>query len=426
MIMAHTIMPDLPLVAFFLLSLTLFIYGYDRANRRLLILSGIFASISVMMRYNALSIIPIIILYYILFFNKRKKWYILAALMPFATFVLWNIFTKIVYGEIHFISQLTFQSYLGQRNLITLIRHLVPHLSYLGGGTVFTFLLLMPVLHKNKINKIIFIIVGVFVFPGVLHLRDWMNYDYMHIRLAALFIFSILYLLFVRFKDVFLAFFSKKVILRDEIFLLLWIAVILIMQNSGKHSAAKYMITVIPPVVILIMKDKYLESIKRAYRNLIIYTALLLTGIIGFAAAAADYEFAEVNRKIADYCAENIKVGKNNSVWFLGHWGFQYYMEEKGFTPYEQYTNEPQKNDIIVISILAMPQSMNFRLKDRIDLVDKLVYNGKTPIKIMHNNKGKHANFYAFVNAGSGYGILPFSFSRAPIDEFKVFQVVKN
>ena len=167
-------------------------------------------------------------------------------------------------------------------------------------------------------------------------------------------------------------------------------------------------------------------ELKLIYCNIIIYAMLFLTGLMGFATAIADYEFAGTNRKIADYCANNIKVGGNNTVWFLGHWGFQYYMEKKGFKPYEQGSNEPKKGDFIVSSSLAWPQQVDKKLAARVALYDKIQYSGKIPIRIMHNKYGKHSSFYSFINFGIGYGILPFSVSVYPIDEFRIYRVIKD
>ena len=422
-VMAHTIMPDLPLAAFFLLSVTLFIYGSDQENMLLLILSGIAASIAIMLRYNGLCIIPILLLYYLSHFDKNKKWTIIILLFPLGIFVAWNLFTKIAYGNSHFLTHIVFQNYLGQLDLKTAITHLVPHLSYLGGGTIFFLFFLAPFFHKSRINKIIFIILGTYIFFTAFHLRESLNYDYTHILLAAFFLFSILYFLLASVTEITITFFLKKRILADETFLLLWIIGILVMQNSGVHSAAKYMITAIPPLIILVMRNECLVRFKGAYLNVVICVILFSTAITGVVTAIADYEFAGINRKIADYCANNIEVKENNTIWFLGHWGFQYYMEEKGFKPYERNSNEPKRGDFLVCSSLAWPQGISERLRGRLMPYDKVRYSGIIPVKIMHNKHGKHANFYAYSNYGSGYGILPFSVSASPIDEFKIYRV---
>ena len=422
MIMAHTIMPDLPLVALFLLSVTLFVYGSDQQNILFLVLSGIAASIVILIRYNGLAIIPILSFYYLLHFNAKKKWNILVLLIPTVVFVAWNLFTKSVYGESHFFFHLAFQRYLEKMSLKGTMKHLLPHLSYLGGGTIFPLFFLIPVLSKNKTDKILFVILGIYIFSAAFHFGKGFNYDYVHTLLSCIFIFCIVYFLLIFLKKVAAILFLKKRILTDEVFLLVWIFGMLAMQNSGIQSAAKYMIVIIPPLIILLMKDSYWTKHRGIYCNIMICAMLFFTVVMGFITAAADYESANVNRKIADYCEKNIKIGKNNNIWFLGHWGFQYYMEKKGFRAYEQYSNEPQKGDFLVRSSLAWPQRMSRRLKVR--FVDRVRYSGTIPIRIMHNEPGKHANFYAFLNYDIGYGILPFSISSSHIDEFTIYQII--
>jgi 4-amino-4-deoxy-L-arabinose transferase-like glycosyltransferase len=422
-IMAHTIMPDLPLVAFFLLSITLFIYGSDRKNMLLLILSGIAASIAILMRYNGLSLIPILLLYYLLHLNAEKKWHITIILVPAVTFIAWNFFTKMTYGNAHFLIHVMFQNYLKKIGLESAIVHLVPHFLYLGGGTIFTLFFFVPSLFKSRANKAIFIVLGICTFATAFYLGKTLKYNYIHTFLASIFLFSILYFLLISLKDVAITLFLKKRMLADDIFLLLWIVGILVMHNSGIHSAAKYMITAVPPLIILIMKNEWWLKLKGTNQRVIICVILISTGAMGLVTAIADYEFANANRKITNYCVNNIKTGEDSNIWFLGHWGFQYYMEKKGFKPYEENSNEPKGGDFLVCSSLAWPQRMSDKLKSRLSLYDKVQYRGIIPIRIMHNQYGKHANFYSYSNYGIGYGILPFSISTFPIDEFKIYHV---
>ena len=101
-------------------------------------------------------------------------------------------------------------------------------------------------------------------------------------------------------------------------------------------------------------------------------------------------------------------------------------MVEKGFKSYEEGSNEPKKGDFLVSSSLAWPQRVSKKLAAKVTLHNIIRYYGIIPIRIMHNKYGKHSNFYSFDNYGIGYGILPFSISVYPNDEFRVYRVIKD
>ena len=162
----------------------------------------------------------------------------------------------------------------------------------------------------------------------------------------------------------------------DDLFLFLWIIGILVMQNSGIHSSAKYMIGTIPPVIAILLRYDFWERISKKTGKKAIILLTGLTFLMGFVTSAADYEAAGINRKIAAYCEKNLKTNDNN-VWFLGHWGFQYYMEEKGFKAYYRFSSAPRKGDYLIVSSLAWPQEENPNL--RVTLVDKVSSQGKFP-----------------------------------------------
>ncbi|MBN2372914.1 glycosyltransferase family 39 protein, partial [bacterium] len=144
MVMGQTLMPDMALAAFFLLSITLFIHGYDKNNPLFLLISGISAAIAVLTRYNGISIIPLITLYYLLYFDKKKKWGVAVIIFPIISILLWNIYTLEIYGKMHLLSQLKFQSYGSRLSITKILIHLLPHIAYLGGGTIFPLLFFVP------------------------------------------------------------------------------------------------------------------------------------------------------------------------------------------------------------------------------------------------------------------------------------------
>jgi len=75
-----------------------------------------------------------------------------------------------------------------------------------------------------------------------------------------------------------------------------------------------------------------------------------VSGFIGLWISRADAELANSARTAAAICLEKTS-GKESTVWFEGHWGFQYYMESRGAHPVD--FNDPQAHpgDFIVIPV---------------------------------------------------------------------------
>ena len=122
---------------------------------------------------------------------------------------------------------------------------------------------------------------------------------------------------------------------------------------------------------------------------------------------------------------KNISHAKKAAVYFTGHWGFQYYMEKKGFLAYPQGSNALKPNDMLVTCALAWPQKVSPELISRLRFIGAQTFIPGLPFRIMHNYVGEQANFYSFMNYESVYGVLPISIGRHPVEKVAIYRVIK-
>jgi len=423
MIMAHTIMADVSMAAFYILSLTLFIYGREANDKFLLTLAGISAGLAIMFKYNGISIIPLWILSYLIYFSREKKYDILFVLIPILIFVLWNMATWKLYGGSHFLTQVHMQIYSANGNIWHSVMHLLPHLVYLGGICAL-FLIYTLLWDQEKLNR--YIGLAIFFISGVIYivlLKDITRYTFPNLLLVVIFLAGIIYLLVICLKSIGARLYRSRSIAKDDLFLLLWICLVLGMHNSGLHSTAKYMLPAVPPTVMLIIK----YSVKLVPKKEVKILAATLGGMlcIGITAAIADYELAGIYRDMARYVEKTVSREKKASVYFTGHWGFQYYMEKKGFLAYSQGSNDLKPDDLLITCALAWPQKVNPELISRLRFVGAQTFLPGLPFRVMHNYVGEQANFYSFLTYESVYGVLPISMGKNPVEKVAVYRVIR-
>ena len=141
--------------------------------------------------------------------------------------------------------------------------------------------------------------------------------------------------------------------------------------------------------------------------------ALLVSGIVSFCVAQADADWANSARQTAMVVRERTK-NEAGILWFQGHWGFQYYMQQLGVTPFDYDTTAFSPGDLLVIptgDLAAQPPPPRFVRPD-----EPLETRLQQPVVTM--NTGMEAGFYAAV-----YGSLPFTFGAVPRDQYDLFRI---
>ena len=182
------------------------------------------------------------------------------------------------------------------------------------------------------------------------------------------------------------------------------------------NGSARYVLLVLPPVVLLWVK--HLETrVKDRYlvRN-ILGTTVLMSALYAGLASYADYHFAEIYRKNSSELYSDYKTEESH-VWIAGEWGFRYYMEREGARLLPRTSQEPVPGDIIIKPFVAFPWVTLYDGDPMTSLLEQRIHRDEIPLRIM--DFSSHAGFYS-----TGWGLLPMSLSTGePWEWFNVYRV---
>jgi len=109
-----------------------------------------------------------------------------------------------------------------------------------------------------------------------------------------------------------------------------------------------------------------------------------------------------------------LHASRKHTLWFQGHWGFQYYMQEAGAKPidFDDTTLEP--GDVVVVPI---NNTRNFGLDPNYASVVRTLDVPVCPwLTTMRSARG--AGFYSSI-----WGPMPFVFGPAPEEEYQIWRV---
>ncbi len=430
---SHNFMYDIPVLAFFLISVALFIKGLEEDNKISLVISSILAGIAFLTKYNAIIIFPILALYAYL---RRKPKYIAYFSISLILIILWSINEAYHYGAVHsinFFFRWPTTNSLSSSILKKIFQFYLPYsianLSYLGGATIFFFFLLAPIVKTLKDMILLAVLTAMnAVFAVLLYIKSAVflsgQYTIMQLILLIIFMTSSTYFLTKMavsiIKSIANHFINKnkETMLVHRIFLGLWFFLALFFHTVFAGGNARYLPVLLPPMVLYycIMIEERIASYKISMEKIekVFFYGLITTLFLGILLSIADYQYADTYRSFSNNIAYKYK--SERATYFTGHEGFKYYMEQNGYVFYDPLVHKLSSGDIIIKPYIPNPRNLDI-LNSNLVLVDKIYRNSSFPIRL--NNPWAHAGFYTFAN-----GFLPFSISNSHLDIFEIYKFV--
>jgi hypothetical protein len=146
------------------------------------------------------------------------------------------------------------------------------------------------------------------------------------------------------------------------------------------------------------------------------WIALAPAVAVALAVTWADYRWANQVRVSAGRVAAAY-VGAERPAYFLGNWGFQWYMEAGGATAMDVSRHRIQPGDRLILP----SNNTNFRIPPRgtVNLVERI--DSPDPVHVRTMSLGMGAGFYA-----SNTGPMPFAFGTALPDVIRVLEAVRE
>jgi hypothetical protein len=385
------LMLDVPALALSLAALALFLAACDRGAKtgtRLLkcnsrvpifargtcvlsLLAGLMAALAMQTKYTALLTPAVMALYGVLF--GRVLLALVAALMAGLLFASWEVFLAYQYGESHFL----FHLHNASSSLAQKLQLAPPLLSQFGGLTAAVCLLGLAALgcrQRTLVRAGMGMLVGyllVLLVPDRWAAVRWLaNGEPQRIAISDLVFAAIAVSLFGTVLTLLARLWRSPGIVaqkpcverRLNWFLLAWLG----LELAGYFAmtpfpAARRVLGLVVVSTLLFGREAARSCSERTRRVL---GGITLSGMaLGFGYYALDLDEALTQKQAVEAIVRQVHPEAGGSIWYVGHWGFQYYAERAGMKPVIPTTTLLRAGDYLVIpdahviqQSIALPQ----------------------------------------------------------------------
>jgi len=411
LVSATSVMADVLLSALYVWSAVLWIEGLQQPKTWKMALSGVLASMAALTKYFGLSLVPLLLVHSLASKTRRPR-LLLYLLIPLAMVAAYQAITLHLYGRDLVREALFFTSeWQIDRNWAP-VRQTIVGLAFVGGGLMSAVFFAPFIFSKRSLLLGIgcgaACLLGLFFLltTGVIPIPNW---D----RLPAAVQFQ-----FVLFWAVGVYILLVAVVELSQhrngltLTLFLWIIgtfVFVVYVNWTINARA--LLPMLPAVAVIFARRANRSS-RDGYgvRPSVIF-AMGLGVCLAVAVAWGDHQLARSQRDFSMDLEKKLS-GYPNTIWFQGHWGFQYYMEAIGAHPMNFSGMVLKAGDVVVVpdnnTLTTRLPKQDYRLLHTIQIPVN------APVSTMNNSVG--AGFYSSV-----WGILPFVFHPVPAETYRIY-----
>ena len=401
---ATSVMCDTMMLALWVWASLFWIEGLDASSRWRLLLSAILVSACALTKYFGASLLPLLLIYSLVHRRRLEK-RLFYLLIPVAVLVQYQLWTINLYGHALLSDAIryTFNENTAQTGLLA---QLLIGLSFAGGCTL-PVVFFAPWLGNRKS---LIAALSAAAFAALLVHLHWISISSeftlahpveVHLQFA-LFIFGGICLLALALRDLWQ---SRNA---PALFLALWIAGTFFFATLINWTVnARSILPLVPAAAILIARR--LQSLEVTPAR--IAAPLALSFLFSLWITCGDAGFANSARQAA-FMIHQRTDGQTGTLWFAGHWGFQYYMEQLGAQPYDQKTNLARPGETLIMpqnnsNLFAVPPGL---ITETIDI--------PMPRGVTTSRGTSGAGFYSSV-----WGPLPFSFGPVPSETYNFIRL---
>ena len=330
LVSGSTIMCEPLMLMFYVWAIVLWIRGLDTESQATLIASSVCIALGMLSKYVVITAIPLLLAYTLCRDRAfSRKLYIL--LIPCGVFAMYELFGIFKYSTSFFRGPIVAGSG-DPLTLRTLFSEAVNGLSFTGAIFI-SALLLIPMLHRAKM---LLALLGVFgltliavILPEDAVWSYWVHRDdairWGLVVQLSLFITGGLHILLLAGLD---AYRERN---EDSLLLVLWVVGIFAFGSFlNWTTSSRSLLPMAPAVAILAIRQ--FERMEWSATSLKFASLpLAASAAIATAVCIGDYAYAASTRTAVEQIYSEADQSKGRT-WFQGHWGFQYYMEQRNAT----------------------------------------------------------------------------------------------
>jgi len=402
-VLSHTLMTDIPQLAFAVLAIALFVECLETENTICGWLAAGSATLASFISYSSLCLIPLLVVFAVLRGNRRALEPIL--ILPAVCFGGWLAVSFVHYGRVPPMQLLRFYFLVKHAaSPVLLIRKCIYIVLTIGSVMIFPLGLLLTT------RKIVTVIALLLAGPAIWISGAW-EYTFSG---------KFLFIVFFCAGTAGILGAIEEMISggQENLFLGIWfVGMLLFTAGAYMTGSGRYLFAAMPPFVLL-----FYRRLERHWRmrqlHWIAGSSLVLALALAILISAVDYEFAGVYREFASKFKESYKT-EGQRLWFAGEWGFRAYLERSGGEELGRRDNRPRKGDILAVPKIATPYATLFGDRSMI-LRGTYTYRTRFPVRLL--DQASHAGFWSM-----GWGMLPVSFtlSDSTLEIIRVYEITR-
>lgn len=417
LVSACSVMCDTMMLALWVWASILWIEGLDRNHHSLLAAAAVLIAASALTKYFGISLLPLLLIYSI-WRRRRVGFWACYLLIPVAILIAYQLLTARLYGHGLFLGAAQFASTQRFHGKGSLTAMAIMGLSFAGGCALST-VVFAPLLWSRTMLRNIalgsmigallialgWVNLGLQVGGSYAHRESWLLVD-TQLALCIAGGISMLALAIVDYRD------------RGDAasaFLALWVLGTFAFAAFVNYTVnARSVLPLIPAAAVLIARR--IETAYAAHLRSKIAIALLLSAAVSLLVASADASLANSARRAAMLIIEKTHA-RAGALWFEGHWGFQYYMEQAGAEPLDIRQPQLRPGDFVAMpSNNIQTRAINPKLILSRDQFELNLSGWAATID------GKHrAGFYS-----AYWGPLPYIIVRPPVEHYEILQIADS
>lgn len=424
LVSATGVMCDVMMLALWIWAVIFWLQGKDSDKPLYFVASGLLITACALTKYFGVSLLLLLPAYSL--FRQRRlgawAWYLLIPVAGLAGYQLW---TKALYGRGLLWDAAQYARSPQHVDQASRLTSGPVGLSFLGGCAL-PVLLFAPVLWNRRqlilvtlASAIAGLAVGMRWLHPLVHDSEqhwaWIGVQFAFYFAGGIFVLGLAIADYRKRKDA------------ESILLALWVLGTFVFAAFLNWTVnARSLLPLIPAAAILLARrldqkldenrltaERWSSGMSLGIAMAIFVIPLALSAIVSLSIAWGDAAFANSGRKFANLIHQQTQNQAGN-VFFQGHWGFQYYMQQFGARPMELDRFAFQTGDLVVTpenNTSTFPIPAQFVAAQQILQIDPHAYAA---------TMGLGAGFYSSV-----WGPLPFSFGRVPSERYLVVRLQK-
>jgi len=337
LVSANSVMCDTMALALWLWAIILWVEGFEPQKARSLVISVVLITLCALTKYFGIALIPLLAVYSLA--RQRRlgswAWYLLVPILALTGYQYW---TKAVYG----LRMITFAAHIAtgvrQGRHASLLANALVDLGFVGGCALPALTFAPIIWSRKKIFAVCVLsaLAGFLISTGRISLGETLGPSDFYRRWVLV---GVQLTLFIAAGVSVMALAAADAWKRreaDSLLLMLWVLGTFIFTGFVNWTInARSVLPLIPAAGILLARRvDALQTASMRWRPAMLAIPLAAAGAVSLWLTWADTELANSARTAATLIEQKTTEQKTRNqpgtVWFTGHWGFQYYMESFG------------------------------------------------------------------------------------------------